>query len=249
MDMSHGASSVAAAAAQSPVVLARAALRRLALAKEEPTPENYARAYAAEGGAAVSALPERARALLQRLAAPLGEEAAAGQAVVRAMMAGQWDTAGTAIDQATAAGATQSTEWANLLQRLVAGLERGSRAWTTARKKDSLARVLAGSRSDAQRLRERMRHLLHAWESETDEPACNRRRPRATRRWLPLPRRAQKPRPRPAMRPPVRRRQARRPSCWLRRRRTGTPSCKASRPRCAWPCPTARRAPPSWRKA
>ena len=171
MDMSHGASSVAAAAAQSPVALARAALRRLALAKEEPTPENYARAYAAEGGAAVSALPERARALLQRLAAPLGEEAAAGQAVVRAMMAGQWDAAGTAIDQATAAGATQSTEWASLLQRLVAGLERGSRAWTTARKKDSLARVLAGSRSDAQRLRERMRHLLHAWESETDEPA------------------------------------------------------------------------------
>ena len=36
-----------------PAQLAKAALRRLALAKLEPTPENYARAYAEEAGAAV----------------------------------------------------------------------------------------------------------------------------------------------------------------------------------------------------
>ena len=49
MDMSHGTSQLAAAAL-SPVQLAKAALRHLALAKQEPTPEHYARAYAAEGG-------------------------------------------------------------------------------------------------------------------------------------------------------------------------------------------------------
>ncbi|HEX7640353.1 MAG TPA: hypothetical protein VF457_18320, partial [Burkholderiaceae bacterium] len=36
---------------------AKAALRRLALSKLEPTPENYARAWSEEGGAAPAALP------------------------------------------------------------------------------------------------------------------------------------------------------------------------------------------------
>ena len=71
MDMSHGASQVAATAL-SPVQVAKAALRRLALDKLEPTPENYARAYAAEGGHAHEGLPEAARPLLQRLAALAG---------------------------------------------------------------------------------------------------------------------------------------------------------------------------------
>ena len=53
------------------------------------------------------------------------------------------------------------------------GLERGSRLWTAARKKDSLTRVLGGSRSDAQRLHERVGHLLAAWEAETDEPGVD----------------------------------------------------------------------------
>ena len=41
MDMAQGAAQLAAAA--SPVQLAKAALRRMALDKVEPTPENYAR--------------------------------------------------------------------------------------------------------------------------------------------------------------------------------------------------------------
>ena len=71
MDMSHGASQLAAGA-MSPVQVAKAALRRLALDKIEPTPENYARAYAAEGGQAQAGLPEEARPLLQRMASRAG---------------------------------------------------------------------------------------------------------------------------------------------------------------------------------
>jgi diguanylate cyclase len=112
MDMSQGAAQMAAQA--SPVHFAKAALRRLALEKIEPTPENYARAYAAESG----------------------EDA-------------------------------QAKSWAELLQRLAQGLDRGSRLWTAARKKDSLTRVLAGSRSDAQLLLQRVSHLLTAWEGES----------------------------------------------------------------------------------
>jgi diguanylate cyclase len=168
MDMSHGATQLATAGL-SPLQVAKAALRRLALDKMEPTPENYARAYAAEGGSIATGLPERARPLLQRLAAASG----GGEAMLHALMAGHWDEAGKAIDEAGAQTQQQAREWADLLQRLAHGLERGSRLWTGARKKDSLMRVLGGSRSDAQRLRGRVQHLLAAWEAESDEPGVD----------------------------------------------------------------------------
>ena len=169
MDMSHGASHLAASA-PSPVQVAKAALRRLALDKVEPTPENYARAYAAEGGVVQTALPEPARPLLQRMATVLGDQAGAQEDLVRALMSGQWGAAEDVLDQADTKNKGQAQDWADLLQRLAQGLERGSRLWTGARKKDSLLRLLSGSRSDFRRLRERLRHLLAAWESESDEP-------------------------------------------------------------------------------
>ena len=49
-----------------PAQLAKGALRRLATSKREPTPANFARAYAEEAGDAAPAegqLPPRARAL------------------------------------------------------------------------------------------------------------------------------------------------------------------------------------------
>ena len=39
------------------------------------------------------------------------------------------------------------------------GVERGGRQWTAARSKDSLQRVLDGSRSDAKRLQQRLTQL------------------------------------------------------------------------------------------
>ncbi len=95
---------------------AKAALRRLALEKLEPTPENYARAFRLEGGDA-------------------------------------------AADEAPAL--------ATLIERIVRGVERGGRHWTAARKKDSLQRVLAGSRSDARRLQQRLSQLVTSWGSDT----------------------------------------------------------------------------------
>lgn len=100
-----------------PAQLAKAALRRLVLDKLEPTPENYARAYALESGEAPPA----------------------------------------ALDGAVLA---------NLIEKLVRGLERGGRHWTTARKKESLQRVLAGSRSDAKRLQQRLGQLAASWDDD-----------------------------------------------------------------------------------
>lgn len=60
--------------------------------------------------------------------------------------------------------------WASLIERLAKGLERGGRHWTGARKKQSLQRVLDGSRSDAARLQQRLGQLLTSWDD--DRPAA-----------------------------------------------------------------------------
>jgi diguanylate cyclase len=115
-------------AAAPPAQVAKGALRRLAQAQLEPTPENYARAYAEESGQAAAP------------ATPAASEARA-----------------------------QGAAWAALVERLAHNLERGGRQWTGARRKESLQRVLDGSRSDAQRLLQRLQSLMGAWES--DRPA------------------------------------------------------------------------------
>jgi diguanylate cyclase len=105
-----------AAAAADTAQLAKAALRRLAVDKLEPTPENYERAYRQEAGEPP----------------PLAE--------------------GAAI--------------AGLIERIVRGIERGSKGWTSARKKESLQRVLDGSRSDAKRLQQRLTQLIASWDTD-----------------------------------------------------------------------------------
>ena len=115
--------------ATAPAQLAKAALRRLALERQEPTPENFARAYQAERGGTPP---------------------------------------GTAAE---AAG--EGSAWAALIERTMRGLERGGRQWTTARKKDSLQRVLGGSRSDARRLQQRLGQLLASWDSDSPDGAAS----------------------------------------------------------------------------
>jgi diguanylate cyclase len=110
-----------AASATDATQIAKGALRRLALDKLEPTPDNFARAYQQESGE------------------PLVNE-------------------GAAI--------------ASLIERIVRGIERGSKGWTAARKKDSLQRVLHGSRSDAKRLQQRLTQLVASWDADTPDVAA-----------------------------------------------------------------------------
>ena len=149
-----------------PAQLAKAALRRLVIAKLEPTPENYARAYQQEqgGGEAPPALPERAQRVVERLVArSFDGDAAAG--LNAALAEGRWEQAERLIDAPDASG----KQLAALIDRIVRGVERRSRQWTSARKKDSLQRVLSGSRGDAGRLQQRLRQLVASWESEAPE--------------------------------------------------------------------------------
>lgn len=122
--------------------LAKATLRRLALHRLEPTPENYARAWAEEAGTEPHAAGPAATGM-QASPQP-GASAATHAAEVRA----------------------QGVAWAGLIERLAACLDRGGRQWTAARRKDSLHRVLQGSRSDSERLLHRLQALVQAWQSD-----------------------------------------------------------------------------------
>jgi diguanylate cyclase len=58
---------------------------------------------------------------------------------------------------------------AELIGRLVQGVERRSRQWTPGRKRDSLQRVLDSSRGDASRLHQRLRQLVVSWDTDTPD--------------------------------------------------------------------------------
>ena len=117
-----------------PANLAKAALRRLAEQRLEPTPENYRKAYDAEAGVDSSDVP-----------APSAKAAAVE-------MPSQ---------------AEEGERWSKLITRIIRGAERGGRQWTAARKKDSLQRVLEGSKSSGQRLHQRLSQLVQSWDSDT----------------------------------------------------------------------------------
>ena len=157
------------AARPTPAALAKGALRRLATGKQEPTPANYARAYAEEAGEALPAeglLPARARAPIDRLVMRATDDATLRGEITGALMEARYDDLQRALDRGAGGAAAQGAAWAQLIDRLVRGLERGAKNWTGARKKDSLQRVLDGSRSDAQRLQQRLRQLVAAWEND-----------------------------------------------------------------------------------
>jgi diguanylate cyclase len=173
MDTSRAASPRAAPSDALAPQLAKAALRRLALEKLEPTPENYARAYQLEaGGVPAGPLPAGALPALDALlsrALATGEPETRGE-IKDALLQGQWDQAERLVN-AQPGLPQQGAALADLIDRIVRGVQQGGRQWTSARKKDSLARVLASTRSDPRRLQQRLGQLVQGWETDTPDEA------------------------------------------------------------------------------
>jgi diguanylate cyclase len=159
---------------------AKAALRRLALSKQEPTPENYARAWAEEGGAPPAAPPAaaaaapaaaspKAKGVYDRIAARLFEDGTQREEFAQALQRADWEAARGFVERATELQTALSQGLALTIEKLARGLERGGRQWTAARKKDSLQRVLEANRSDIARLHQRMKQLVASWDGDVED--------------------------------------------------------------------------------
>jgi diguanylate cyclase len=146
--------------------IAKAALRRLATERLEPTPENYERAYRHEAGdgGGPAALPARAQKLVDRLALRAFDGDAAGVEIGQAITHGRWDQAEHLLESANGAA---SEALATLIERIVRGIERSGHNWTPARRKEGVNRVLSGSRGDSRRLQQRLAQLVNSWESDS----------------------------------------------------------------------------------
>jgi diguanylate cyclase len=158
-----------AAVPATPAQIAKGALRRLAQSKLEPTPANYARCYAEEAGEpapAEGSLPPKAKPLVERLLARACDDAALRTDIGTAIGEARYDDAQRSLDRSGDGNLVQGQAWASLIERLARALERCSKQWTPARKKDSLQRVLDSSRKDAQRLQQRLKQLLGTWEND-----------------------------------------------------------------------------------
>ena len=178
----RGAAPPVAATAAAPTQIAKAAFRRLAIERLEPTPENYAQAYRAEAGdAAPPALSAEATGVLDRLVATLvphlpqtiglHSRDKLAELLLRSVRNARWDHAARVLDtllNADAAG-TEAASLARLFERLLAGIERGTRQWTVARRKEGVQRVLDASRGDPRRLQQRLTGLVASWEAPAGE--------------------------------------------------------------------------------
>ncbi|HEY1129565.1 MAG TPA: GGDEF domain-containing protein [Roseateles sp.] len=158
-----------------PAQLAKAALQRLAQARLEPTPENYARAYAIEAGGEPAAtpnggVPERVQQLMSRLISLALPSGSTRQELQTALREQRLDELQRQVDKLldVAGPAAQAEALAQAIERLVRGLERGSRHWTLARKKDGISRALELSRSDSSKLIKRLTQLVASWDKDAD---------------------------------------------------------------------------------
>ncbi len=119
-----------------PAQLAKHALRHLVEQRLDPTPDNYRAAWLAVGGKAEGLVP----------AARAGE------------------TRGADARQAAARGSdAPDHDWAGIVRGIVRGLETNHPGWTSARKKESLTRVLQGAGGNTARLGERLSKLVASW--------------------------------------------------------------------------------------
>ncbi|MDR7335006.1 diguanylate cyclase domain-containing protein [Roseateles asaccharophilus] len=158
-----------------PAQLAKAALQRLAQARLEPTPENYARAYAIEAGgepgpAANGGVPEKLQQLMSKLISLALPSGASRQDLQSALREQRLDELQRQVDKLldTAGPGAQAEALAQAIERLVRGLERGGKHWTLARKKDGISRVLELGRSDSTKLVKRLGQLIASWDKDGD---------------------------------------------------------------------------------
>jgi len=155
-------------AAQSPSEIAREVLRRLAMNRVPPTPENFRNLYNQIAGTTPEeSFPERE---LRAFAAALPRETPEQQRIARrlegAVAERNWEGFSSRLKQIFQDVSEAQPPWAGLIRELLVQLERRHAAVSRPRKQEALEHVLQSSQADPLQLYQRLQGLVKGWSNE-----------------------------------------------------------------------------------
>ncbi len=154
---------------QSPSDIAREALKRLAVSRIPPTPDNFRSIYHQIAGTTPEeAFPAKE---FKRFAAELPRERPEQLRLARrfegAVSEGNWESFHSRMLQLFQEITEETPPWASLIRDLLTQLERRHANLTPKRKAEALEHVLSSSQADPQQLFNRLQGLVRGWATES----------------------------------------------------------------------------------
>jgi len=151
-----------------PSEIARETLRRLAMSKTPPTPDNYRTLYHEITGLPIPEIfPERGlKALLAALPRENPDQTRFARQLELAIAGGNWDGIRATISDHLAKSCAPPLAWSTLIRDLVLQLEIHHTGLTAAKKKEALEHVLSASTSPDLQFT-RLQSVLRSWSQNT----------------------------------------------------------------------------------
>ncbi|MCF8150289.1 MAG: diguanylate cyclase [Sulfuritalea sp.] len=148
----------------SEIEVARETLRRLAMTKVPPTPDNYRALYFEISGApATTAFPEREfKAVLAALPRANQEQNRFSRQLEAAIADGNWDGVGALLKEFIGKLGSEQSQWPGLIRDLLHQLDTHHAGLTAAKKKEALDHVLSVS-GTPELLLTRLLSLIRSW--------------------------------------------------------------------------------------
>lgn len=155
--------------AQSPSEIAREVLKRLAVSRVPPTPDNFRSIYHQIAGTTPEEeFPARE---FKNFAAELPRDRPEQLRLARrfegAVSEGNWDSFHSRMLQLFQEITEETPPWASLIRDLLTQLERRHANLTPKRKAEALEHVLSASQADAQQLFNRLQGLIRGWSADS----------------------------------------------------------------------------------
>jgi len=147
-----------------PFEIARETLRRLAMNKTPPTPDNYRAIYHEITGSKIAEpFPERSlKALHAALPRESAEQIRFARQLETAIAGGNWDGLGAALNDLLAKPGAEPLAWSSLIRDLVQQFDTHHAGLTAAKKKETVEHVLSVSNSP-ELLFSRLQSAVRSW--------------------------------------------------------------------------------------
>jgi len=157
----------------SPSDIARETLKRLAMERVPPTPDNYRAFYHRIAGSTdEDCFPAQAfKRILGKLPTMTPTQLRFSRQFERAVGQKSWPPVARAIIELCESAQAPNISWAPLLQQLIDQFERRQAELTPARKREALAHVLTSSGSDPATLHSRLTGLVKSWANGSEDTA------------------------------------------------------------------------------